>query len=45
MDEYLVDKVQDSSLNFLQASFEELVEHGFFSEKSLEAFVHTWYEP
>jgi hypothetical protein len=37
-------KIRDSGLDFLKAPFEELVEHGFFREKGLEAFVHKWYE-
>lgn len=45
MNEYRVNNVKTSSVNFLQASFEALVEHGFFRENSLEAFVRKWYEP
>jgi len=45
MDEYLVEKVQESCIDFLQTPFEDLVEQGFFREKGLEAFVHAWYEP
>ena len=45
MDEHLVNRAQNSHLNFLEAPFEGLVKHRFFRENGLEAFVHKWYEP
>jgi hypothetical protein len=41
----LTRNVKDSGLDFLKAPFETLVEHGFFREKGIEAFVHKWYKP
>jgi hypothetical protein len=43
MDDKIVTRVHATSLNFLSASFEELVEQKFFSPTGIEAFVRTWY--
>ncbi len=45
MDEGLVAHVRRSSLNFLEAPFELLVQHGFFAEHGLIAFLHRWNSP
>jgi hypothetical protein len=43
MDEGLVARARDSSLNFLQASFEQLVQQGFFLSCELVAFLRKWF--
>ncbi len=45
MDEGLTERVRTSSLNFLQASFEQLVQQDFFSSCGLVAFLHKWSHP
>lgn len=42
MDDGLTARIRASSLNFLQVSFEQLVQQGFFSTRGLVAFLHTW---
>lgn len=44
MDEKLVARVQASSLHFLEASFETLVQHHFFSSYELVAFIRKWHQ-
>jgi hypothetical protein len=45
MDEDLTARVRASSLNFLQVSFEQLVQQGFFLSHGLAAFLHKWFHP
>ncbi len=44
MDEKLVARVKASSINFLEASFETLVQQHFFSSHELVAFIRKWYQ-
>jgi hypothetical protein len=41
----LVSRIHSSKIDFLQASFEDLVNQGFMSAKGVEAFVRAWYKP
>jgi hypothetical protein len=43
MDGGLMARVRDSSLNFLEASFEQLVQQNFFSAHELVAFLRKWF--
>ncbi len=43
MNETLVAHAQTAHFNFLQAPFELLVQHQFFSSHSLVAFLHKWH--
>jgi hypothetical protein len=45
MDDGLTARVRASSLNFLQVSFEQLVQQGFFSSHGLAAFLRMWSHP
>jgi len=45
MDEALVARIRATSLDFLQAPFEVLVQSHFFAANGLVAFLHTWYQP
>jgi hypothetical protein len=44
MDEELIARLSASSLNFLDAPFETLVQHHFFSSHELVAFIRKWYQ-
>lgn len=44
MDEKLVVRLRASSLNFLEASFETLIQQHFFSSHELVAFIRKWYQ-
>jgi hypothetical protein len=44
MDEKLVARVKASSINFLEAPFETLVQRNFFSSHELIAFIRKWYQ-
>lgn len=43
MDKELVNRICVSSLHFLEAPFEKLLQHHFFSRYGLAAFLHKWY--
>ena len=38
------EKVRASSLDFLHAPLEALIDEGWFSEDGMEAFIRTWSE-
>ena len=45
MDDTLVARIEAAHLNFLSASFDELVVEKFLSPIGIEAFVRAWYRP